>query len=204
MKRKWFAALLIGVMVCMTACGTEKENPPVEEPNQVEKVSKEQPESTDEQLRRNAYADALLKLLQERIFPDGVQADYESNSKFAVYDIDGDGRNELLINYSGECMAGTVLKIYDYDIETRAFRAELSEFPGVIFYGNGIIEAGLSHNHGLASDSEDFWPYTLYEYHKESDMYQSVAFVDGWTKTWKRKNMTEFRFRMKLMQTGTV
>ena len=37
-------------------------------------------------------------------------------------------------------------------------------------------------------DSDDFWPYNLYEYQEESDAYKAVAQVDGWTKTFKEEH----------------
>ena len=77
-------------------------------------------------------------------------------------------------------MAGNVFKIYGYDEISGNLQEEFSEYLGVTFYSNGMIEAKKSHNHGLASMSEEFWPYALYQYDRESDSYIKIADVDAW------------------------
>lgn len=134
-----------------------------------------------------AYKDALYIIRETHILPDGVDYGYEniydiSENTFAVYDIDNDDQDELLISYWTTSYGGNVFKIYGYDDMTGKLKEEFSEFPGVTFYSNGVIEARKSHNHGLASMSEEFWPYALYEYRQESDRYMIIADVDAWEK----------------------
>ena len=52
--------------------------------------------------------------------------------------------------------------------------------PLKLFYDNGIIKAKASHNHG---NGGEFWPYTLYSYNSETDIYDQIASVDAWDKT---------------------
>ena len=138
------------------------------------------------------YKDALYQIREHHILPDGIDYGYDqindlSENSFAVYDIDNDGKDELLISYWTTSMAGNVLKIYDYDEKSGKLNEEFSEFPSVTFYSNGVIEAAKSHNHGLASMSEDFWPYALYQYDSESDKYAKIADVDAWEKEYQQE-----------------
>lgn len=147
-------------------------------------------ESTDgehslEPGRLSAYRRVLENIYYHQTFPDKGDLGYDGSNitlnKFAVLDIDGDGNEELLVIYTTTYMAGMVQLIYDYDEKSDSVREEFIEFPSVTFYENGVIVADRSHNHGLAGDS--FWPYTLYQYHPETDDYVQVAMVDAWDKS---------------------
>lgn len=139
----------------------------------------------DETSGRKAFAVILENIYTNHIFPDGKDYGYDdfsdiSSNTFAVYDIDGDGKEELLINYTTTSMAGMVAAIYDYDSESDTVTEEFLEFPALKFYDNGIIEAEMSHNQGLAGD---FWPYRLYQYSRDTDTYIQVGIVDAWDKS---------------------
>lgn len=94
---------------------------------------------------------------------------------FTIYDVDADGKNELIIEWPGDCMATYVSYIWDY--EDGKTHVEIVEFPMFTYYDNGIIEVEWSHNQGLAGD---FWPYTVYKYNKETDSYDCIGGVDAW------------------------
>lgn len=137
-----------------------------------------------------AAALALYKTVLEDIYntgklPDGEQLEVEdsfdkSENKFAVYDVDRDGKEELVFCYTTTSMAGMTAKIYDYDKDNGSVHEELSTFPMLTFYNNGSIGAGVSHNQGYAGD---FWPYTFYQYDAESDTYKATYFADAWDKS---------------------
>lgn len=138
--------------------------------------------------RMAAYGSALENLNVNHVFPSGNEAgagldpDYDmSENKFAVYDIDGDGNEELIIQFTTTAVAGMVEYIYDYDSESQELREQFLEFPALTFYDNGVIKADWSHNQGLAGD---FWPYTLYQYEKETDTYTEIGSVDAWDKSY--------------------
>lgn len=122
-----------------------------------------------------AYREALENLYYNQTFPDG---DFDGNANpelledngFAVYDVDGDGRRELIIEWSGTATASYRGFVYDYDEATGSLRAEFDGGINLIFYDNGMLEAPLSHNQG---PSEYFWPYFLYQYVPERDAYES-------------------------------
>lgn len=134
----------------------------------------------------NAYADALDNLIKNSILPDGAAAvdlygDMAQN-KFALCDVDNDGKEELLLMYTTASMAGMAGYVCGYDARTEKLHIELSVFPFLTFYDNGIIKAGWSHNQGRAGDS--FWPYSLYQYAPETDSYFLVGMVDAWDKNY--------------------
>lgn len=105
--------------------------------------------------------------------------DMEEN-EFAIYDVDRDGKDELIFLYTSSASASMFGTIYGFD-DNGEIIMELEEFPAFTFYENGIIEVGLSHNQGLAGD---FWPYTMYKYDSESNLYYKVGFVDAWDKSY--------------------
>lgn len=133
---------------------------------------------------RDAYADVLRKLLYENILPDGSECKpympMDAN-EFALYDVNGDGMDELILLFTNTYYAGQAAYVISYDAEIGAIRIELQEFPMLTFYNNGMIKAYRSHNHSLAGDS--LWPFTLYSYDYKTGSYVSVAMVDAWDKS---------------------
>ncbi len=133
--------------------------------------------------KRKAYQAALEKLYTQGAFPDGMEygasdgAFDQSNNCFAIFDIDFDGEEELIIRYTDTIVAGMIEAIYDYDIASGTFTVELSEFPALTFYDNGMVKAELSHNHGRGGE---FWPYSVYKYDQETDAYLKAGSADAW------------------------
>lgn len=153
------------------------------------------PASTAENSALIAYTTALENLYYHWVLPDGSNVqppasslDSISDNRFAIYDIDNDGGDELIIEYTSTITAGMLLLIYDYDEETQSLRQQFCEFPLATFYDNGSIQAGISHNQGLAGA---FWPYTLYQYDAAADSYVSVGLVDAWDKARKEADFPD-------------
>ena len=105
-------------------------------------------------------------------------ADGNENGSFAIYDIDQDGDEELLLYFDGGSMSTNVGYIWGY--KKGSIHIELNAFPLMRYYNNGIIEVDWSHNQGLAGD---FWPYSVYIYNSETDAYQKWGAVDAWDKS---------------------
>lgn len=144
----------------------------------------------DQEAMKEAYQSILKGIYYDHTFPDGQACDWDdtqdmSQNQFAVYDIDQDGKDELILSYTTGSMAGMAELIYDFDNNTKTANEELREFPALTFYDNGIIQADWSHNQGLAGD---FWPYTLYQYDSETDRYVNVAMVDAWDRSLSETN----------------
>ena len=72
----------------------------------------------DDPMRKAVYLSALEQLIYQKVMPDGdkwLDGIYE----FAVFDIDGDGVDELIIQPNWGYM-----RVYDYDEETKGLRIE--------------------------------------------------------------------------------
>ena len=162
------------------------EEPAQEEPEELPAEEPETPQPTqqDRAPMLAAYQAALETLLNEHRFPEDAESrtffgDTPSGDQFSVFDVDGDGRDELILTYTDTTMAEMGASIYDYDAEQDCLVQELAAFPMLTFYDNGVIQADWSHNPGLAGE---FWPYTLYQYDKDADCYNPVGMVDAWDK----------------------
>lgn len=188
------ALLLVSMLGSLVACRTA----PAPSPSAPTAVTELQtaPLTAENQDVHALYAQILKTLLDENRLPDdlndpgdyiGTVAEREAmaENQFAVCDVDGDGREELVIQYlTANMVAGMRALIYDTD-ENGGLRLQFSEFPNLTFYDNGAIQAGWSHNQGLAGD---FWPYTLYVYNPESDLYRDVGSVDAWSRDFQPQN----------------
>jgi predicted small secreted protein len=138
---------------------------------------------TEADARRLAFGKVLWDAYQKGVLPDGDPLDYSGMdaanlNSFAVMDVDGDGQEELVLFWGNACMAGMVGIVFGY--ADGAVYEELTEFPALTFYDNGIAVAAWSHNQGLAGD---FWPYNVYRYDAESGVYQPYGSVDAWDKS---------------------
>ena len=135
---------------------------------------------------RHYYGGVLSQIIAARQLPDGELDTYSldagfgemRDNHFAVTDIDGDDREELIVSYSNASMAGMMAIIYDYDPVLGELKREFTDFPALTCYDNGIIRVEDSHNHSRG----EFWPFTLYQYQPDSDRYVQTAYVSTWDK----------------------
>lgn len=209
MKKKYILVICC-ISMLLTGCGTdteqeiwsvestkteitETETPEfTEEVQQVENTSEENEEKQTEVFAKakkmHKYADVLTAFCCNQE-PEGGQLEYmeskETPNQYAIYDIDRDGSEEVIILYTESSMAGMTARIYDYDADTDETVLELLEFPALTFYDNGVIKAEWSHNQGLGND---LWPYNLYSYDSETDSYVSQGSVDTWDKWFREED----------------
>lgn len=171
-ERKYrLAVAVLCVALVLTGCAVTMTNAPGEQAAQPSAPDRT-PDAQSQQMsdvRRAAFEQAK----HEALLQGGVW-------RYAESDVDGDGRVELLLLCDAETTAGQLLTVSDYDEQTGEWHEELSEYPLVTFYGNGMAEAGWSHSQGKAGDV--LWPYNLYRYDAANDTYQQVAMVDAWEK----------------------
>ncbi len=134
---------------------------------------------------RAAYAKVLEDLLFHRNLPDGQNGeaifDDMSENEFALADVDGDGREELVLLTRPVIYAGYWGYILDYDQDTGAVRIQFDGFPSLTFYTNGALAEDDSHAQGIWTD--DFWPHSLYRYLPETDSYELAGHVSAWEKS---------------------
>ena len=139
------------------------------------------PEAEIDGATRAAFAAVLRDLRENGTLPDGRAAEgaeqgADSTNSFAVADVDGDGKEELVLYYVDTIMAGMSGYVVGYDEENGRTHIQLRDFPSMEFYGSGAVKAMLSHNHSLGA----LWPYILYTYLPETDSYQEGDMVTSW------------------------
>ncbi len=136
-----------------------------------------------EDAQKLAFGKILWDAYLYGILPDGKRLE-QTNSQsgensFAIFDVDNDGQDELLLYWTDASMAGTVGYIFGY--RNRMVYTELSGFPSIQFYDNGIIEVNASHNQ--EPTPTEFWPYSTYFYDAEEDVYRLLGRVSAWDKS---------------------
>lgn len=157
------------------------------QPVQTETAATTQPEENRNALAYPAFREALATVHDKMYWPemDGMEIElFEGGSiedeKFAVYDVDGDGEDELLISVENTYTAGMCQIIYGYDTGTGGVRVEATMYPGVTYYP-GMAQEMAAHSQGYAGDK--LWPYAVYRYDAQTDEYKWSCSVDGWDKT---------------------
>ena len=157
MKYGKIGLILALSLMLLTSCG--------------ERADDVQSTETEQEQTRAAFAAALQRLEQEGIYPDGsTRAERglsEDQDQYAILDVDGDGKEELLLQHENDCMAGQFTAIYAFDPETERLREELMEWPRMRIYENGSLLAESSHNQTCGN----LWPYALYRYDQQTDAY---------------------------------
>lgn len=135
---------------------------------------------------RNKYADVLSAICDGGKYPEEESYTWNENlmgyheaNTYTICDINKDGVEELIINFTDGSMAEMMTMIYSYDLENDTLVHLLTEFPGIRYYDNNMIKADDSHNHGLGNI---IWPYTLYQYNEEQKAYEIIGVVDSWNK----------------------
>ena len=131
---------------------------------------------------RKIFGEILWNAYLKGELYDGSKLDWTSTegaaeNYFAVTDIDGDGREELLLSWTNASTAGHCFVIYG--CWRGAVYTQFTGFPSLRFYDNAAIEEEWSHNQGW---SGRFWPHYAYRYNPQSDLYEQVGFVEGWDK----------------------
>ncbi len=141
-------------------------------------------------IQRNlAYQSLLMEFYSNNKLPDIPEVDISMNNekgksmdKFAIVDVDNDGRDELIITHENASMAGLFQVIYDYDEEKDEIYTEYFGSPISKFYENGFADVNLLHNQGRAFGF--MWPYNIIKYDSQSDKYLEFAYIDGWDKNY--------------------
>ncbi len=126
--------------------------------------------------RRMAYFRAVMeRFYEDRLFPDGTPVDFSDEplfqNRFAVHDVDSDGREELIVSIVTAPQPARTALVYDYT-DKKGLVLELKATSQLSFY-DGIIQAGWPVD--LTSGAGVLWPYTLYEYGREEDIYAEAG-----------------------------
>ena len=101
---------------------------------------------------------------------------------FSVFDLDGDGYDELIFRYNASISASKYEQVIGYDFTKHELYEEYHGYYGLEFYENGAIEDGLSHG---ALYTGDFWPYNLYVFNKNTGKYDRAGYAEAlWSEAW--------------------
>lgn len=113
-------------------------------------------------------------------------------TRFAVCDVDFDGKDEIIFSVWGPSddledlyTFSTSMFIREYDLETDTLHQELlaPAALGLKIFENGIVAAKSTHNHSYAVQTgRELWPYTLYRYNAATDAYEFLVEVSAWDK----------------------
>ena len=162
----------------------------IEESKESVAEEKKEPEESKNSSQLYAkYSEVLMQILTDRTDPDGRYFDDGgqgvdfSRNCFAITDVDGDGRDELIFNFNDTYMAAMREIVYDYDEENDTLRTELGDvFPFTRYYSNGYVKEDASHNHTCDPETRGIWPYNLYKYDADTDSYINIGYVQCWDK----------------------
>lgn len=138
-------------------------------------------EITENTYQKMTYREVLENIYYNRNLPlfsedEAISEDWAiDENDFLIYDIDNDGREELIFRLNNYYTAGMVGLIYDHDADGNLV-LQLSAYPSFTFYGNGAIKVNAAHNQG---HSGRFWPYSMYRYDSETDLYERCGVVEA-------------------------
>ena len=190
--------IFVVLLLCLTlaACQEKTDPPAVSVPTSEatasmipdaapsELPSEEPAETKNERLAE--YRSALRQIVSEHVYPDGTDTGFDSaygsmeDNRFALYDVNGDGVDELIVRFTTAPMAGNTETIYTFQQADGTLKELLTASPNLTYYEGGIIKEDWSHGSELAG--EDYWPYTLYQYNAAEGSFEELAQVNMWSK----------------------
>ena len=135
-------------------------------------------ETVPELPAQDLYLRTLQDLHDDLILPSGkeleLDGDIEKN-RFAVVDIDGDGRDELILEVTQTVPEERFTAVYDIDADGD-LRREVRYEAEVTFWSSGVVIASYP---DAAEHGDDFIPYAAAQYDKEQDTYTEFAYVSA-------------------------
>lgn len=209
MKRR---ILLAGALVAisLTACSTNNDNKISEESVSSDASTVDEIDATEESSEadtpeeqnaskeegseaelREVYLASLKKLYDEGIdlFGNEIESFNQKDeyNYFAIYDVDGDGIDELILSWRDSSVAGMWGGVYQYDFETESYHDEGLVEPEITFYDNGVAYEPWRHNQGPG----EMWPYDASLYNKDKDEYEHVLSADSWNKDYREEGFPD-------------
>ena len=188
-KIRYIICVAMAAIMLLAAAGCQGGEAPAEPTNTAEPTAEAPAEQSEYNAKAEAaYKAAVEKLVNDKVFPNGEDTGFADDSSFgdmgenryAIADVDSDGKDELIISFTTAPVAGEAEQVYGYNDADGTLKLKLNEFPQVTYYTNGIAEVGWSHNQGWAGDR--LWPYSLFFYNADKDEYEMRYSVDAWDK----------------------
>ncbi len=137
---------------------------------------------------RQVYAQILKHIYYQHRWPSGESMEQMTpieDSRYVIYDVDGDGREELLVENGSGVTASQYGVIYDYHWDTGVTYIQGEMTSLTVFYSNGFMIQPLSHNQSLGSD---VYPAVYVQYDKDTDSYQTLGTIETWEKAYMSEN----------------
>lgn len=141
--------------------------------NTTELPTEEVTEPTESNVyEKQTYHDVLYNMYYNCEFPDWDYKNYDKDVSidFAVYDIDSDSRDELLVTFDNRS-----IYVYDHNSDGNLVK-QLSGYIKSDFYENGAVRVYSYHNQ---THSFKVSPFVMYKYNKETDSYDECGNVSG-------------------------
>ena len=128
-----------------------------------------------------AYYFMLFMVKEGHRLPDGFgdleyDACYAEENQFVVCDVDGDGVDELVLEWCACEPEAQCTYVFEYETDTDEWNLELQTAGAAEFYDNGICEAYYIDPAGLYSS---YSPYLIYSYSPETDTFESCGSVSA-------------------------
>lgn len=143
---------------------------------QAESQTESETEKVTETTDSNIFEKKTYREVLEYIYCYCKVLQYDvSNNEFAVYDVDNDGRDELIVRVIEAGVADQLASIYDRNSDGNIV-LQFSSYPSMEFYENSAIKVYSAHNQ---THSFKVHPFTEYEYDKETDSYNKIGIVYG-------------------------
>jgi uncharacterized protein YecT (DUF1311 family) len=131
--------------------------------------------------RHAAYMKAAQTFVEKHELPNGWKIDNEditedfAGNHLAIFDVNADGKPELVIMFETTHRAAATGYIYGFDEKTKKLTELLDGYPVFEFFDNGSVKIGDRHAPTL---SDEFW---LAAYDRKKCKYE-VGFVRVWDK----------------------
>ncbi|MFR3363544.1 MAG: hypothetical protein ACLTV1_01895 [Christensenellales bacterium] len=161
-KIRYIICVAMAAIMLLAAAGCQGGEAPAEPTNTAEPTAEAPAEQSEYNAKAEAaYKAAVEKLVNDKVFPNGEDTGFADDSSFgdmgenryAIADVDSDGKDELIISFTTAPVAGEVEQVYGYNDADGTLKLKLNEFPQVTYYKTESLRwAGPTIRAGQATD----------------------------------------------------
>lgn len=131
-------------------------------------------------LIRRYYHDMYGKMCETHQWPDetdmDVSGDFMANTRYTVFDFDGDGYEEFVVSVTdADYMKSYLEKMYKYNPDTGECTEILSICPWAEYYDNGTAYGPMDNSYRFGKN--------LFQYDPERDRYVNQAYIFRWSRS---------------------